>query len=449
MFTNARNGFLPSMMVALTVIALFCTGAQAAGTPDRVYLFGDDADDPILTQDSDETPTLGGLPMANTIGGSQPLSIDSRLTDDVSLTDESDLSYAGGGGGPVYVDVDATGGLARPGAANGTFGLQFDGADTLFRNTNGGGLGAPATGDATYGQRYSGGQGVGAITTRYIDGWVYPTGGAGTRRDIVNDTFQFQVFINTSNNWAFTQGSNNPAAPALPAPTATVDTTTPAVLNQWTHVFHRTFTATAAVLYINGVAVGLTEADYNGGLVYNQTTPDVFQSISFGSNQGQTGNFFSGTLDDFTIGVSGNNTNNGSNGANWGDIDLRVDNDFIRQALIGIDPADVNMNGVVNQQDIDIFLANWRRNFNFNNGPGGAANARIVGDLNSRKLGDLNIDGVVNLADAFIMHANYASGSGGGTFDLSALGVPEPTSVALMTCGLVMLGWRLQRRHSL
>ena len=216
MFTNARNGFLPSTLVALAVGLLIAAGAGPPGHPDRVYLFGDDADDPALTQDSDETPTLGGPPLANTIGGPQPLSIDSRLTDDVSLTDESDLSYGGGGGGPVYADVDATGGLARPGAANGTFGLQFDGADTLFRNTSGGGLGAPSTGDATYGNRYSGGQGVGAITERYIDGWVYPTGGAGTRRDIVNDTFQFQVFINNTNNWAFTQGSNNPAAPALP-----------------------------------------------------------------------------------------------------------------------------------------------------------------------------------------------------------------------------------------
>ena len=129
--------------------------------------------------------------------------------------------------------------------------------------------------------------------------------------------------------------------------------------------------------------------------------------------------------------------------ANWGTIDLHVDNDYIRQQLIGKDQADVNLNGVVNQEDIDIFLANWRRNFNFNNGPGGGANARAVGDLNTRKLGDLNIDGVVNLGDAFIMHANYASGSGGGTFDLSALGVPEPSTISLLLFGgIAMFGRR-------
>ena len=73
--------------------------------------------------------------------------------------------------------------------------------------------------------------------------------------------------------------------------------------------------------------------------------------------------------------------------------------------------------------------------------------ARIVGDLNSRKLGDLNYDGTVNLVDAFILHNNIAAGSGGGlSFDLSGLGVPEPASAALlMFGGLAALGWARRR----
>jgi hypothetical protein len=427
----------------LAVGFLIVAGVQAAGTPDRIYLFGDDNDIGGV-DDAVETPTAGGTPSANIPGiGVVSLTVDSKTTA-TNFSDEQSLGYSGTGGGPVYTNVGPSG-LARPGALAGTFGLDFDGTDVVNSNLaappvggSGGGLGAPLVGDNAYSgtgaPNYTGTAGVPSVLERYLEGWVRPTGGAGTRRDIVNDTSQVQVFINNLNNWAYVWGSNADGT----TPTTTVTTTTPAALNQWTHIMHRSFTDTAAVLYVNGIAVpgGLTEGNYNGGLVTTGAAAD----ITFGASFNKTTNFFTGQLDNFVIGVAGNTTGV-VGGKNWGVIDLRVDNDFIRQELVGKDLADVNLNGVVNQEDVDIFLANWRKTFPV------IAGGRAVGDLNSRKLGDLNIDGVVNLQDAFILHANFAAGSGGGSFELSMLGVPEPASAVLMVCGLTVLGWRRRRRN--
>jgi hypothetical protein len=54
------------------------------------------------------------------------------------------------------------------------------------------------------------------------------------------------------------------------------------------------------VLYINGVAVAITEADYNAAAATG--------NIVFGASLDQSANFFTGQLDDFTIGISGDNT---------------------------------------------------------------------------------------------------------------------------------------------
>ena len=61
MFTNTRNGFFVRALLALAAILVVATGAEAAGTPDRIYLFGDDANDPARVNDSEETPTLGTI----------------------------------------------------------------------------------------------------------------------------------------------------------------------------------------------------------------------------------------------------------------------------------------------------------------------------------------------------------------------------------------------------
>jgi hypothetical protein len=262
-----------------------------AGSPDRTYRFGDDAA---------EAPVVGGTPNAPGIG---PLTLDSTFFNTVGFTDASDLSFVGG---PTYFNT-GSGALARPGAAAGTFGLQFNGTtDAVFRTDRG--LGVPTQADDNYvsGTNNAPGYGGGLITTRFIDGWVRPTGGAGTRRDVINDTARFGIFIGTDNNWGFRSG------------TTTVSTTSPAVLNSWTHVMHHTLGANGgAALLVNGIAVAATP---NGYSTAGQPAADL--PIVFGAGLNQTSNFFAGQLDDFVLGVAGKNTNLANGGLNYGELTL-------------------------------------------------------------------------------------------------------------------------------
>ena len=62
--------------------------------------------------------------------------------------------------------------------------------------------------------------------------------------------------------------------------------------------------------------------------------------------------------------------------------------------------------------------------------------------------GDLNFDGITDLHDLSLLRSAI-SGAGGGSFDLTALnalGVPEPTTLALTALGVVVLLGRGRRR---
>jgi hypothetical protein len=94
--------------------------------------------------------------------------------------------------------------------------------------------------------------------------------------------------------------------------------------------------------------------------------------------------------------------------------------------------ADFNGDGIVN----DIDLAIWRQNLG---GPGPA--------------GDANGDGIVDGRDFFVWQDQVGTpggppgaGSGGGAGDVGAGTVPEPASIALVTCG-ALLAQALQRRR--
>jgi hypothetical protein len=68
-----------------------------------------------------------------------------------------------------------------------------------------------------------------------------------------------------------------------------------------------------------------------------------------------------------------------------------------------------------------------------------------VGDLNSRLFGDLNMNGTVDIDDAYTLHfALRAAGVGSG-LDFGLLGVPEPSSFALAVSALAAI--RLVRRR--
>jgi hypothetical protein len=390
--------------VLVFVFAVLLVGRAQAGTPDRVFKMGDD---PV------ENPTIGGTPNAD-FGA---FTVDSQFLDNIAFSDAADLSFTGG---PTYFDA-GSGALARPGAATGTFGLQFNGTSDLLFDTAGA-LGVPAQGDNTY-VAANGAPGYTGITTRYIDTWVRPTGGAGTRRDVVNDSGRFSVFLNTSNNWAILNG------------TTTVNSTTPAALNTWTHVMHRTFgSGQGAALYVNGIAVAATNQGYATG---DQTGAAL--DIIIGAGLNRTSNFFQGQLDEMTIGVAGNNTGQ-PGGRNYGNFTLATDNDFVRQNLVGVNPGDINRDGLVNNVDINTFVTNWRRVQQ--------VNGVTVGDLNSRLFGDLNMNGTVDIDDAFTLHAALRAAGAGAGLDFSLLGsVPEPGSSLLLILGFAGLALARKRQR--
>jgi hypothetical protein len=416
MVTNQRliAWFLTALPLGTSIVT-----TTWAGTEDRLYRFGDDPQ---------EAPTIGGTPNSPGIG-SGALTLDSKFFDTTLFTDAIDLSFAGG---PTYFDAD-TGPLARPGATGpNSFGLQFNGtSDMLFRlavgtdaNATPGSLGVPAQGDNAWTPGANGAPGYANITTRYIDGWVRPTGGAGTRRDIINDSARFAIFIGADNNWGFLNG------------TTTVATSTPATLNQWAHVMHRTFGAGGgAVLLVNGIAVAATPNGYATG---NQAGSALDLVIGAGLNQ--SSNFFQGQLDDFVLGVSGNNAGQ-PGGRNYGTLDLATDNAFIRQNLAGVSAGDINRDGSVNSSDVNVFVPNWRRSQQ--------VNGVTVGDLNSRLFGDLNMNGTVDIDDAYTLHFALRSAgvAAGLDFSLFGVSVPEPGSLAIVAVGMAAIGVARRRRR--
>ena len=64
-----------------------------------------------------------------------------------------------------------------------------------------------------------------------------------------------------------------------------------------------------------------------------------------------------------------------------------------------------------------------------------------VGDKLTIRDGDLNFDGITDLADVFVLHNALLAGSGTG-FDFSLLpgGVPEPSTVVMLAIVLTASG---------
>jgi hypothetical protein len=82
----------------------------------------------------------------------------------------------------------------------------------------------------------------------------------------------------------------------------------------------------------------------------------------------------------------------------------------------------VNGDGVVNDGDIDAFVAGWLY-------------MQEIGDINSLRKGDLNQDGTTNLFDWQILRVNHPNGP---SLNLgSFLNVPEPVTGVLAFVGYV------------
>lgn len=380
--TRALLALAISLVVAIPVDAAYL---------DRSYQFGDD---------EEETPMADMLPSSN-FG---VFTLDSAENGGFGFHDLTPSQD-----GPLYTRTDAT---TRPGAMAEEWGLRFDGNDFVSRAS--GGLGSPAIADddPTYNMavNYAG------ITTRLMGGWVRPTVAAGgQRRDVVNDTAQFGIFISGDNQWGFVNG------------VTAITSTEPVALNAWTHVQHQTIGSTSAVLLVNGIAVAATTSGYNTGAAIG--------NITFGASTDTTTNFFQGDLDNFDIYVAGQGAED------FGPSNLAVTNDYIRQQLIGIPAGDVDMNGVFDPvADVNTFVTNW--------GSTKIVNGVAVGDLSTRMKGDFDIDGDLDLDDAYALHLALVSvGAGGLDFGRLGAGVPEPSSFALVVCAAIAASLGRRRRE--
>ena len=313
MVINAK--VIARLLTALAV-GLVLVAHSRAGTPDRTLRFGDDPAEAPTARRHAERARIGAL------------TLDSQVFNTVAGSPTRPTSALPAGRPTLMQAPGRWPGPARLPARSGCSSM----AQAMCSSTLDRGLGVPAQADDNYGSGTNNAPGYANITTRYIDGWVRPTGGAGTRRDVINDTARFGIFIGTDNNWGFRNG------------TTTVNTTTAAPLNTWTHVMHRTFGAGGgAALLVNGIAVAATPNGYATGA---QAAADL--PIVFGAGLNQTSNFFAGQLDDFVLGVAGNNTGQ-PGGRDYGALTLATDNAFIRQNLMGVNAGDINRDGIGQQ----------------------------------------------------------------------------------------------------
>jgi hypothetical protein len=107
---------------------------------------------------------------------------------------------------------------------------------------------------------------------------------------------------------------------------------------------------------------------------------------------------------------------------------------------MSVNAGDINRDGAVNNTDVSTFVTNWRR--------AQQVNGVTVGDLNSRLFGDLNMNGTVDIDDAYTLHFALRSAGVAAGLDFSLLGVsvPEPSGILLLACGMAAFGLA-SRRH--
>lgn len=188
----------------------------------------------------------------------------------------------------------------------------------------------------------------------------------------------------------------------------TTVTETMAKFDEWTHlaVFRG---GNGASLYVDGALVDTAEGFWNG--------PGTF--ILGGDSQGI--DLFDGAIDDFTL-------------SGFGDGDFTIANDltfFEELELSGV-PGDVDQDGLVNDRDYEI----WVANAGFDNGLG-------AGDVVTLLNGDLDQNGQVNFSDFSIIRTEAAAGG------VMLNAVPEPASGMLLTMAVLSMGLlrRPRRNH--
>ncbi len=403
---RSRGGVAPAAIGAAAIAAAALTGASASATVtiDRNYRFGDDAGE--LGQAG-----YGQFVGNNTAGNA---TFDSAGTPGTGTLHDLGNPF-GSFGGPVYANVSSSvGGLARPGAAANERGATFDGLDDYLFGAK---LGLPSTTASSVNGSSGGTLNYTGLNNFGFQLWVRPNAaGTGIAQTIVADGEQLGLRIDASNTWGFRYNGVNVASAK------------PVTFNAWTHVMVVRPRGSAApeggaILYINGEAVAGAAGNYN---INEAATVPLYVGVNQSLLEP-----FNGTLDDLTMFVMGKTVN----GIDRGTFNLGTDNGFLNRpfaqgGLTG-KAGDVNQDNAITTADVAAFVAGW------GSAPKTVGGVR-AGDKLTLASGDLNFDGVTNLADAAILNAALHA-AGLPALDLATLPVPEPTT-ATLTLALAALG---------
>ena len=387
---------------------LTCTG----GSPfDRYYQFGDDAGE----------NGIAGQPAGRNVQGNL-LTFDSIGT---SLAgDFNDLNVQGN---PTYADTTSL-------PFDGGVGIQFDGTGDFLvgENLNWPEVSRSAIDYVNDDQNpVPGPCNYRGIVNRSLQFWAQPDPaglGNGAAQSLVVDSNQHGVLISEQDTWVLRYNGTD------------VDSGV-AVGTDWQHVmvarpFGPAGPSGGARLWIDGVAVAAASGDYASSrvdlVVGANTDNDENGNFTGGIDQ-----FYSGTLDRLFFTVHGDSSGDDGppQGQDYGAFDLATVNDWVSSQTTGV-AGDLNGDGSLDATDRADFIAGWMSE--------NLVNGLRSGDLATLSSGDLNFDGITDIADLVVFQS--ALSSAGLSPITPAELVPEPATWlgTWPLLGLIVL--RLRRR---
>ncbi|MGL4514270.1 MAG: LamG-like jellyroll fold domain-containing protein [Lacipirellulaceae bacterium] len=392
---------LPSLGTILAGLLAACLAPSASAVlVDRFYRLGDEAAE----------GAVNGAAVNATNG-----TFDSA---GITFGQDEFVDLFPGPASPTYTSV-----VGRPASGTGR-GLSFNGAAQQY--VRGRRLGLPSTSVTSLTPNNYDFTGV---SNRGLQLWARPSASTpGTAQTLIADTNQHGVRINATGAYAMRYAG---------ADYASTVTATP---NVWKHVMVVRGAGGASAMYIDGVAVALATGGYDG-----EDTADLVLGADTAGDEmsftgGQSG-FYSGLLDDvelFVIGaVRGPNPSNGNVVENFtATFSLGRDNDFAASVLSGV-PGDLDQDGDLDASDRSAFVAGWLSEKRIAN--------RRVGDVTTIRNGDLNFDGVTDIAD---LAAFQAAITGAGLAAITAgelVAVPEPVAMLTALAGLALASPKRRR----
>ena len=403
----------PAAVAALMVVALAGATTAQAITIDRYYPMGDYSG----THYEGQTPSNG--PEGAVVQSSWP---GYDVLDAESAGGDADL-VKGNPDGPIYAGVGPEGNFPRAGASG--FAIEFNGTTDYLRSDS------PLNIIHTNGDT--------PTVTQGLQMWVYvkPDKLGVGRQALISDTLNTGGPVITASGLWSQNFSNHPLD-------SHIEATVPVIPNVWHHVAQHIYLNSDAnaptvipgsgdaphlytsVVYVNGVAVSASN---------DSSTGEGNGEFVIGAEGSTPTNYFSGVIDELTIYTSGPN-----------EFNLLEHNDFVVDFLPqDYKPGDIDFDGVVGPSDVEAFVDGWRKEKRLNS----FHNSVWIGDLETLGWGDINLDGRVDLADAFLLNqALLDSGAGGLDFSLLSGGaaVPEPASVALLLVAALAGAAALKRR---